>query len=443
MCQLPDNIKVDRLKKSSVSTKKDVSLLWMIHGEFYDLGDFIDRHPGGKEAIMLGRGRDCTALFESYHPFTNRHRDVLKKYESLGDSPRNHAKPIDEFYEVLKKRVIQVLKENNIDPTKDRTATTSRIIYYMCILVLLMYTCSFHVRGHIMGSFAFAIFGWLVGCIGHDAGHFAASRISLLNDIGLWGISFLCNPIMWQHQHTFAHHSHTNDFHNDPDLHHFSTFLRVHRKFQHDALYEKQKNPLYVMFAYAFVVIGECISIPLGMMQTGLLHGITEWTDRKRALRTLGFYSHYMGYLFLTFLSPMLWGTSFFVSMICGLIHIVTIGWLFAVFSQINHLNEHSIENQTGETSETLLKSSWAAKQVATSNNFATKSFFWHVFSNGLNMQIEHHLFPSLNHCHLHIIQPVVQKTCAEYGVHYKSFESWSEVFKATLGWLDKLSSVD
>jgi fatty acid desaturase len=131
------------------------------------------------------------------------------------------------------------------------------------------------------------------------------------------------------------------------------------------------------------------------------------------------------------------WGIAFS----CGIIHIATAGLLFAVFSQINHLNEFSIETDKGETDEKMLKGSWAARQVATSNNFATKSLFWHIFSNGLNMQIEHHLFPGLNHCHLHVIQPTVQKTCEEFGVHYKSFESWSDVMGATLSWLDKLSS--
>mmetsp|Transcript_12488 Transcript_12488/g.27577 ORF Transcript_12488/g.27577 Transcript_12488/m.27577 type:complete len:364 (-) Transcript_12488:1084-2175(-) len=48
--------------------------LWTIHGKTYDLRSFIDDHPGGREALELGRGRDCTALYESYHPFTNRHR---------------------------------------------------------------------------------------------------------------------------------------------------------------------------------------------------------------------------------------------------------------------------------------------------------------------------------------------------------------------------------
>ena len=49
---------------------------WTIHGHDYDLDDFVEQHPGGKEAILLGKGRDCTALFESYHPFTNLHRYV-------------------------------------------------------------------------------------------------------------------------------------------------------------------------------------------------------------------------------------------------------------------------------------------------------------------------------------------------------------------------------
>ena len=51
--------------------------IWTVHGKDYDFKEFVNRHPGGKEAILLGRGRDCTALFESYHPFTNRHRYVI------------------------------------------------------------------------------------------------------------------------------------------------------------------------------------------------------------------------------------------------------------------------------------------------------------------------------------------------------------------------------
>lgn len=59
---------------SATVSRKDT---WKVHGVDYDLTDFVNLHPGGKEAVLLARGRDCTALFESYHPFTNRHRYVI------------------------------------------------------------------------------------------------------------------------------------------------------------------------------------------------------------------------------------------------------------------------------------------------------------------------------------------------------------------------------
>lgn len=80
---------VDKSELTKVETKKqqlsDVAMskavtsdkIWWIHGNGYDLSKFVERHPGGKEAILLGRGRDCTALFESYHIFSNEHWYVL------------------------------------------------------------------------------------------------------------------------------------------------------------------------------------------------------------------------------------------------------------------------------------------------------------------------------------------------------------------------------
>lgn len=374
----------------------------------------------------------------------------MKKYtpittSNIGSkaSSRTESDTPDQFYDILKQRVSKTLVQQGIDPNLHRAATVGRTIYYFFLLSLLCLSGIYHIKGNPLGSFMFAIFGWLVGCLGHDAGHFAASRIPLLNDAGVWGISFLCNPIMWQHQHTFAHHSHTNDFDHDPDLHHFDVLLRVHRNFKQKDVYKYQKNVLYVIGAYALVVFGECIKIPLGMMKTGSLYNMVEYTDRKRPLRAFGMYFHYVSYLGLIVVSPFFSGKSWMTALSCALIHIATAGWLFALFSQINHLNEYSIDTQRGKTNPKLLSESWAARQVATSNNFATKSLFWHVFSNGLNMQIEHHLFPGLNHCHLHLIQPTVQRTCEEFGVHYKSFESWSEVMVATLIWLDKLSDAN
>jgi hypothetical protein len=104
------------------------SQLWYVHGRAYDLTPFLDRHPGGWYALKLGQGRDCTAMFESYHPFTENHRKVLEKHqvsvpESVlaqfvvgyreGGSPPHGEE--DAFYDTLKERVGRVLKEKGQD----------------------------------------------------------------------------------------------------------------------------------------------------------------------------------------------------------------------------------------------------------------------------------------------------------------------------------------
>ncbi|GAX16474.1 acyl-lipid (8-3)-desaturase [Fistulifera solaris] len=411
--------------------------LWTIRGEQYDLNEYISLHPGGKEAILLGRGRDCTALFESYHPFTQQHETVLQKYRIHKTDTDVSSK--DPFYSILCQRVQESLKEQNFHPRNDRAASWLRCFYYAIIVTGVLLSARAHFKGSIWGSFFLAVFGWLVGALGHDAGHYSASRSAWMNDWGVWAMSFLCNPIMWQHQHTYAHHSHTNSFEHDPDLHHFVTFLRVHRRFQHNDVYKYQSNVPYVIFAYCFVCFGTCFWVPMSVIQEGGIYGMVEWTDRKRPLRALGMWAHLLVYVGFLMVWPFFVHSTLLKGLCAVVAHVATCGLLFALFSQINHLNEASLERKQ-QHDNPLLKNSWAVAQIETSNNFCPQSSFWHVLSNGLNLQIEHHLFPGLNHCHLYRIQPIVQATCREFGVEYKSYPSWSELMNATLQWLDKLA---
>jgi fatty acid desaturase len=267
---------------------------------------------------------------------------------------------------------------------------------------------------------------------------------------------------MWQHQHTFAHHSHTNEFDHDPDLHHFHLFLRVHRNVRQQSYYHNQRVWPYVMLAYMFVVFGTCVWIPLDVIQTGFLYGIVECTDRHRPWRALMMILHFMTYVGFVVILPLVKAPSIGWGILCALVHMATSGWLFGIFSQINHLSgdcldadaitrrqlqqhvQYDDNNNNKATPSTddrnVTIHSWAAAQVETSNNFAPQSWLWHILSNGLNLQIEHHLFPSVNHSHLHIIAPIVEQTCHEFGVKYKCFRSWSEVMRSTLAWLDQLA---
>jgi linoleoyl-CoA desaturase len=315
-----------------------------------------------------------------------------------------------------------------------------------------------------------------MGALGHDAGHFAASRYAWVNEWGVWAMSFICNPILWQHQHTYGHHSFTNEFDHDPDLHHFHLLLRVHKRIRYESQFKYQSNWLYVIFAYFFVVFGTCFYIPWGVISTGTLYGVVDWTDQDRPTKNIGMRLHMAMYIFIVMIVPIFTHQTLSSAALAIYLHIATLGVVFALFSQINHLNEPSLEadmdsrksrcqlqddddrqsmegtkNNSIDTKRVAttisslrrdprLVNSWAAAQVETSNNFASQSTLWHILSNGLNHQIEHHLFPGLNHGHLHHIAPVVEATCTEFGVEYKSYDTWTELMDATLSWLDKMS---
>jgi Cytochrome b5-like Heme/Steroid binding domain len=136
--------------------------IWRINGGRYDLSAYIDHHPGGREAILLGCNRDdCTALFQSYHPFTRQAATrVLAKYR-VTTANHNKTKSIptrtssntrsdddddDVFYGILIERVRQTLKDQGMDPVLDRTANWQRSLYYVCILVAVAVTAYAHSR---------------------------------------------------------------------------------------------------------------------------------------------------------------------------------------------------------------------------------------------------------------------------------------------------------
>ncbi len=117
--------------------------LWWIHGNGYDLQAFVERHPGGKEAILLGKGRDCTALVESYHAFSPHHGKILEKYLCKQQQQQQHP---DLFYDVLKQRAAVALRAKGIDPVQDRGAGWLRMTYYIVIVLLVFATGYLHVK---------------------------------------------------------------------------------------------------------------------------------------------------------------------------------------------------------------------------------------------------------------------------------------------------------
>jgi delta11-fatty-acid desaturase len=96
---------------------------------------------------------------------------------------------------------------------------------------------------------------------------------------------------------------------------------------------------------------------------------------------------------------------------------------LFMVTSQVAHLLPHTAH----ASSPNFYK-----HQLCTSQDFAPtpadSAPLWKKIhskltfyaSGGLNMQVEHHLFPGVNHCHLGALHQRVVAVCKKHGIaHY------------------------
>jgi fatty acid desaturase len=292
----------------------------------------------------------------------------------------------------------------------------------------------------------FGVFGWLLGAIGHDGGHYAVSRTPWINDYAVWGMSFLCNPIMWQHQHTYAHHGYTNQFERDPDLHHFDMFLRYHKKYHPHPIYKNQYHKLFVILAFTFTCFGQCYWIPVRFIQERSLYGAVNWSDRHRFLRSASFFFHFIMYSIVIMAVPFFVHSSSYVAVIASLLPMVTSGILFAFCSQIGHVTEMCMKSRTPESAmkrHPIAQQSWAAQQIESTNDFCPQSALWYMVSNGLTLQVEHHLFPGINHCHLMLIQPIIEQTCLEYHVNYKKYATWNDVMNDMFHYLQQLSMID
>lgn len=83
----------------------------------------------------------------------------------------------------------------------------------------------------------------------------------------------------------------------------------------------------------------------------------------------------------------------------------------FMVWSQVSHNTPTACDAES---------TNWYRHQVATSHNVAPGSIVTFFLSGGLSLQIEHHLFPTVNHWHLRKLQPIIQSICQKHGVEYR-----------------------
>ena len=123
-------------------------------------------------------------------------------------------------------------------------------------------------------------------------------------------------------------------------------------------------------------------------------------------------------YLFVYILLPFFL-FDFYKALCFSLIPRIIYSLFFMFNSQITHIHTPCM----------IQDNDWYAHQVRTSTNHGIGKWFNFIFSGGLNYQIEHHLFPNINHCHHPYIQPIVKRICKKHNIEYKEFNGYIDAF--------------
>jgi fatty acid desaturase len=238
-----------------------------------------------------------------------------------------------------------------------------------------------------------------IAFLGHDFSHgqvFDSKPLNRFFGVLIWGLALGGSESVWYAEHN-KHHEHVNHDGHDPDL-------------NIPFLFKQNQNPGSYSFP-EFVRRYQHILFFLSLPVWYLSKLMRTWGDvlmllpSRRALIECALSAIHFVVLFaiVFFNLPILVGFVFLVT------HIVAVGFYIGVAFAPNHKGE---EITAADEEVTWLN------QITSTRNLYPTFIGFHVLG-GLDMQIEHHLFPGVPRYQYPRIQKLVKAFCAENNISY------------------------
>jgi cytochrome b involved in lipid metabolism len=181
----------------------NIGNLWRIHDKLYNLEPYITRHPGGQDWLIISRGLDITEAFESAHMVNPEIVERVLKEFYVGEASTPRISPFtfkeDGFFKVLKKRAAPILKKIGSGPTTQMKMMEDSLVAGFVL---------FGVLGAVFNSWICCIIsGVILACVevgAHNFFHLKDTFRRFYFDLGLG------NSYEWRITHFFSHHLYPN-----------------------------------------------------------------------------------------------------------------------------------------------------------------------------------------------------------------------------------------
>lgn len=333
------------------------------------------------------------------------------------------------FFPTVKKRVDAYFTENNISKNGNGEMVFKSFFYGGGVILLycLIMFGGFSPWAMLGLAVLLGMFKAFVGFnISHDAIHGSYTSNKRVNEI-IGRIAFNTlggNDSVWRTTHNVVHHTYTNIPGHDEDIDVAPGLIRLSpeeelkpmMRFQH--LYA---IPLYGLAYISWIFRKDYVKF----FQEKIGQTKNKYTKTEKF--NLFFFKAIYYILFivlpLVFL-PVTWWQFLIGFVAMGVAGGLVLGLVF----QLAHVVEGTEFPKPNENYE--IEEVWAVHQMQTTANFARKSWLACFICGGLNMQVEHHLFPQICHVHYPKIAEIVKSTAEEFNVPYIEHPTF---LKATL----------
>jgi fatty acid desaturase len=240
-----------------------------------------------------------------------------------------------------------------------------------------------------------------LGLLGHDAGHnqvFASRRWNTI--LGrICGNLLLGMGLEWWREHHNAHHAGPNQEGRDPDADLGVLAMSADQAARRQG-FARWCSRRQVFLTPLFA------SLQVFALQHYTVAFLATRRSKARGVEMGLVAAHYALYLGILFTA-----LGVVPGLLFGIVQTVVSGWYLNVIFGTNHIGMPLLSpTQHME---------FVRQQVTTSRNVRVPCWLSFLFG-GLNLQIEHHLFPTMPRNQLRRAQPLVRAFCAEQGLPYR-----------------------
>lgn len=342
------------------------------------------------------------------------------------------------FFSALRKKVDRYFKETGYSRSGN-TGLYLKGIMLVSAAVASYVTLVFFTPAAAIALPLCALLGFVIALIGfnvmHEGAHNSYSDNKLINKISAYSLNCLGgNAYFWQVKHNFNHHTYTNIDGHDADID-IAPFMRQHENHTLKKMHRFQH--IYCHFLYAISYFDWIFLRDFEKYFTAKITNDSKLNLTPKVHFVFWFTKlvYFFVYVFLPIYMVGFWQYLLGFTILSGVTGLV-LGMVFQM-AHVVELTDFPMPNETTNK----IDEEWAVHQIKTTANFATDNAVVSWCLGGLNFQVEHHLFPKINHVHYPALSKLVKETCAEFGINYLEYPTVTSAFGSHLNYLKRMGN--